>query len=1041
MKRYIFLILASALPLFAVNLSAAVVKYEVVGLAKEDKAAVSLGSTSFLSTKVITGDGEFDFEDVPDGEFQLKITAPGYKVSDTRSILIDQNQVSGLELSTKLEVFPIEPDPSHWEHEWKQNESVEGATMTSHIFSAPEIDFLGKKYVPANVPYYAILRDHYNILLSDKDETWTQEYAYRLVETLKTLPSYYSTRALFILTSDKLTDDIDIEKIDGCEIVAISKDAFVYANPLIVNIEGVRGKFYSKRLHHAMTKFVTDFGKDSSVVNLILTERFGVSINIPDYSKLTSGITNEDEESFQKFEPSELVAIINMFEEMPEGFHKTPYLNYLVRRRDGLIHPIYPDANGVTWCVDNGYIEFMKNDQVPSFSGNNESLDTQMMIIHEKVHFLWGYVIRDDLKKEWIKLGGWYRDSEDSYKWTTADENKFINEFTHEVSPEEDLAVSIAYYIKNPERLLSEARDKYEFIHDRVMHGTRYLSSIPEHLTFEVLNLLPDYDYPGKIIRVNISVDGAPDEDKTITVEIELNHSDRFPADASKAWVRVTGPSFIDESGSLQPNYVDVWLIPDSEGYILRGSAIVSKYAQNGEWTCGPIQIYDNDGNPRYDSNDDCVTDVYINNPLEDLESPVYVPGSLEYEITEGVEEGHAVKYLKVSYEVEENAGVISGYARLANDIKGWYGLVCEGYGTYNEESGKVEIIFILPEFCPTAYYYVKWIESVDMSGISSIVNFSDQAGDEPVKKILIETSNPDTEAPEIDLNRITVTAQPTHPDNPDGETLVTINVYCRDNISGLGLVQYAFRDPKGSVLGNYWFNHENYTGYFFSGDPTAWFRYEITHLLPIGSTPGIWGINSIILHDKAGNERIYNFVETLIFEPDDNDDYVLFADFFDASTLTLSLSSELFEIYEYSYRVLHDDSGKEITGEVIGCENTAENLKVDISKFDPGKLSLFVNIKDNEGKIVSVKSKTLVKDNDIFTNVFSMSGERMLNISTVNGKVYIEGADDNESVKVYSLTGSLIYTGDVKRIRELTLEKGVYIIAFDNYSSKISVL
>ena len=41
--------------------------------------------------------------------------------------------------------------------------------------------------------------------------------------------------------------------------------------------------------------------------------------------------------------------------------------------------------------------------------------------------------------------------------------------------------------------------------------------------TFQVYNLYPDYVYPGRIIRVDIDVQGAPEEDKIVTVEIEIH--------------------------------------------------------------------------------------------------------------------------------------------------------------------------------------------------------------------------------------------------------------------------------------------------------------------------------------------------------------------------------------------------------------------------------------------------------------------------------------------------------------------------------------
>ena len=91
-----------------------------------------------------------------------------------------------------------------------------------------------------------------------------------------------------------------------------------------------------------------------------MTDRYGVSLSPTDYASLTASTTNEDASRFQSFQPSELVSIINMFEEMPSGFHKVQGLNYLIRRVNGAEHPLYPDAPAVAWS-DSGYIEFMES--------------------------------------------------------------------------------------------------------------------------------------------------------------------------------------------------------------------------------------------------------------------------------------------------------------------------------------------------------------------------------------------------------------------------------------------------------------------------------------------------------------------------------------------------------------------------------------------------------------------------------------------------------------------------------------------------------
>ena len=50
---------------------------------------------------------------------------------------------------------------------------------------------------------------------------------------------------------------------------------------------------------------------------------------------------------------------------------------------------------------------------------------------------------------------------------------------------------------------------------------------------------------------------------------------------------------------------------------------------------------------------------------------------------------------------------------------------------------------------------------------------------------IYIETTMPDTDPPELDVNNIYVKATPTNPEAPNGETYVEISFRMKDNISG----------------------------------------------------------------------------------------------------------------------------------------------------------------------------------------------------------------------------------------------------------------
>lgn len=979
------------------------VNYKVQGLLPDRDATVSLGSASWLSTQSVEVDGEYSFSDVPAGLHSLKITAPGYNVPATKLVRVNEAGSVDPQVAIELVVTPMSDDPTHWVHEWQQDESVEGYTKTSYVNNRPEVEFLGKKIVPADVPYASILLENYNIILSEEDCCWTQEYAYRLVETLKTLVAP-EKRTKFILTDEKLTDDIRLEQLEDGDILTVSRDAFTYANPYLVNLDGVRGRFFSKRLHHAMTKFVTNFGSDKGKVDHILTERFGVSINVPDYEALTAGITDEDAGRFQEFGPSELVAIINMYEELPEGFHKTPHLNYLIRRVNGHKHPLYPEAAGVAWPVENGYIEFMSS----AFSGTNEQFDTQRLILHEKSHFLWAFTMGDEVKNDWIELGGWYRDpnagDNPQMGWSTTKTTEFVSAYAHAHNPDEDMAESIAFYLKDPEKLQSRSMGKYEFIRDRIMHGTRYISSIPDYLTFEVLNLNPDYDYPGKIKRVAISVDGAQEEDKTITMEIELNDAEGYQDDASSAIVRISSPVFYDQHGQRQSQFVDLWMNPvDGNGHLLRGSVEVSKYSKNGFWTCGDIRVIDLAGNERFEGRNDCVTNVFICNPLEDTETPEYKSNSLEYQLCEGVDEGHHVQILKVSFEVSDNIGLSHTFCRVDNDYEGWSkggtGLT-DCYGIYNPETGKAEIEFIIPDFYPSANYFVTFIEANDLAGTEMFIPFSESPLDEPIKYIHIDTPTPDYDAPEIDLNRMVVYAEPTHPEAPDGETLVTVNFYGRDNISGFGPLDYWFRDPQGLIHGNYWFYHRNSSGRYFDGDPTVWEHYKITHILPQGSAPGIWGLQQICVNDKAGNERTYNFVETLIFEPDEStDDYVLFTELND-NILTVDFTDTSGSTFGYTWRIINEDTGEEINGatdDAVAKMSAAAKIKavssrrgtdIDLSALSDGRLIVIVNAFDADGNVVAVKSSHLEKGNTGVGNILSHDDNDIVDVVTISGVV-----------------------------------------------------
>ncbi|MDE6555853.1 MAG: hypothetical protein K2K55_02715, partial [Duncaniella sp.] len=732
---------------------------KVTGLESPDVATISIASYTYLETIEVSSNGDYTFTNVPDGTHYVKIESSGYNSNPSKEVIVKNGSVTPSE-PLRLALTKKSENPDEWTFQWEEDGSPAGYTQTSNVNKPVEIEFLGKKIVPADVPSFSILETDYHIYLDNDDETWSQEYAYRLVETLKTLPLNYSDRpyAVFHLTSQFLPDDITVNDMGEGYDVTISKEVFYYANPFLVDLDGVRGRLFSKRLHHALTNFVTDFGNDVNAVNSILSKRFGCEILNINYEELTKNITDETETHFQQFIPSETVSIINMLEELPEGFHATPHLKYLIRRINGMPHPIYPDAAAVAWPVETGYIEFMES----AFGGNNQEFETLRLILHEKSHFLWAFVFSDEIKNEWIKIGGWYEDPNAPQGWSTTKDVEFVSAYAHSKNPNEDMAESIAFYLKNPDMLRSRAPEKYDFICDRIMHGTRYISKIPDHLTFEVLNLFPDYDYPGKIKNLKVTCAGARDEDKTVTVEIELNNVEGYDDSASGAYVRITSPTFICADGTKGSQFVDLRMQPvDASGHILRGSVEISKFSKSGHWTAGDIVISDLQGYQRFEGQNDCVFDLFVNNPMEDIAPPKY-EGGFTYEITDTVIEGHNAKNLQIRFKVSDNVGIQRVLCRLQFPGSTY----CQDYdGEYLTDTGEAIVNIPVTEYFRSGDYYINNITLDDIAGNKKWFTFSKDVNDYPIEYIHIETADPDSSNPEIDLQRMTVYAETTHPE------------------------------------------------------------------------------------------------------------------------------------------------------------------------------------------------------------------------------------------------------------------------------------
>lgn len=831
-----------------------------------DDVSVVLTGDRVLETQTPSSNGRFRFGDLSGGRYQIQVRKPGYQSPAIRTF----NVKSDGSLSQVDRTFRLVPLPSdRWVFHWEDDETEAGHEYASQTFvNQPiEVEFLDQSEELADASAATqLLRDYNVALVNDGDSQWSAEHATRLMRTMETIPQEkrdaYREQSLpasrWYLESGQLADDILIEtRSDGTRDVRIAEDAFINANPKLVRIDGKRGRFFSQKLHHALVRFVTDGGRDERAFERILQERYGVTMQIPSYRNLTVGTTRESASRFQEFHPEEVVQIINMFEEMPQGMHSIEGLKYLVRRLDGTPHPLYDDAAAVAWAAA-GYIEFLDI----AFT-QADIFDVHRLIIHEKVHFLWTFVFPEPLKQDWIDLAGWYQTG--SGEWRTTKSTQFVSAYAHGHNPEEDLAESIPFFILNPDRLRSVALEKYEFIRDRIMHGNVYIPQIRDDLTFEVFNLWPDYVLPGKIKRVDIEVVGLPSEDKNVTIEIELQAEDRVFEGATQAYV----------------SSLDLYLYPGGEntgtpGTILSASTTISRFARSGFHTAGTITLTDAHGNRRHQGPDDFGWQLFINNDpdLAFSSTPQYAPGTIRMSKTQFIPE---VQIVDVSWIVDANPRQIRRrngcYVRMNDEHEDTYSH--DEYGRYDPIDRSCRVRYSLPNHMPDGQYTISYVAVIDILSKFHTTYFGhprhwidakDSVVDERSPHVMLETTRPDTTPPEIDVNRIDLVAEPAYPDRPNGETYVTVTVFARDDISGFSYADLTFRDPQGNSH-RLAIHSETYGGLYSLYEPGEWTRLRKVMFLPAGSAPGIWGLSSMYVRDMVGNTKHYDFVEILHFE------------------------------------------------------------------------------------------------------------------------------------------------------------------------------
>ena len=791
-----------------------------------------------------------------------------------------------------MSLFSETPAIAEWEtttYHWEIGEEPSG--QETAFVPQPievEIENTGINALLSSSASYILSRD-YQVYLSPE---WDEDKAYLLLLALQDMigehevikpgvargrsylpwkqnPSYWILSDTHVAQDIDLGPDVEVE-YGRLRTITIASEAFTYAHPFVAKIDGVRGRYFSRRLWRAVLRFATYIpgeGIEYRVIDATLQERYGVTVHVPDYEVLTG----EPADKFSKFTYEEILGIMIMFEEYPSGMHVTPGLKYLIRRAPD---PFVSDAARANTAA--GYIEFTDNAFIDGITH-----ETQRIILHEKAHFLWSYLFDAQLKADWIELGEWFYEDE---RWMTTNQTEFVSDAAHR-NPNEDMAESIAYYIANPDKLRSRSPTKYEFIQNRIMHGTRYISTIREDLTFVVYNLYPDYVYPGEVVRVDVTVGGDSEGKGEKQVEIEIEtHTENELDYSTGGYVHFRlldgdrfGRGFF--SARLSP-------VGGKQSNILRGRTHVPLDRPKGHYTITKVSTYDVNRLTRYNSGGFGLQ-IYINNIYEeDLSPPEYVPNSAKLSVSDAyTEKNEHFYFVSATWQVKEDR-TLSGstyikpekeeeqdlrpsfYYYLPPHYRGFGdNLVRAGIVRHEGDIWTLKSNFYIPHYMPGGVHELKRLYFQDKKNRKSVwlPDIDDQ-----IQKVTIETKHPDTTTPTLDVNRITVDAEPVNPANPNGETLVTVAYYVKDDISGFEEGHIAIRDPLGGERRyNIWgpYNYYRTSDIYFQGDPNVYRKYTSSIHLPEGSFPGIWGVIGISVTDKARNNIYHDFTEITRFE------------------------------------------------------------------------------------------------------------------------------------------------------------------------------
>lgn len=1054
-KSKLIVILSFFLSIYQVNLYAQnKVVVTLKGLKSGDTALLRIQkSVEEFKFKFVGGTGSdiiHTFDTLSNGKWALSVDAKTYIFPTAAVIQLNNNSFASTVQLTKS------PVDSNFNYQWQDDSSFVGHAQQAYINDKVEIVVLGKaEKVPDDFNSINALNE-YGFLFSDEESKWTSEESFRLYQTLKKFNfqkfgenELVRVKSKWILTDKYIDRDIDFKTVSGVDVITISRAAFTYATPQVVTVDGVKGKFFSKRLFTSLVYYYTDKGTKKDKIAELAKTRYGFEFLAP--SAFLKNLMGETETNFQEFTSDEKIIILSMFEEFPDAMQRQAELKYMVRRVNGQSHPVYPPAPAIAW-VTNNTIEWMES----AFKSQDITY-MQRLVLHEKAHFLWEHTFDKTTQDDWATLGGWYKDPTSGSGWSTNNTTEFVSAYAHLKNPNEDMAESIAFFITNPEAFRSRSLKKFEFVRDRIMKGTRYISVIRPDLTFEVYNLFPDYNYPGKIKRTKLEVVGAPNEDKIVKLEIELNIMNK--AFDGAEWAACT---FFSSIGTLK----GMGLKPiNAEKSILRGEITLSKFAKSGYWIIPQMTIGDLQGNMRLENNSTYGVKCFVNNPLEDVDAPLYVQKSLTMDsvsvklidfsgslavdrcgtCADTITPSNAIK---INFKIDEKNKINPdgrAYARVylpSFDSTDKYNIQpysfdvqINGNGILNDFTDSIktaQFYFPVPDYYPSGFYSVNYLLMMDQALNVRQTFFDKDTANKNLfmppafvnqrslrDSIYIRTKYPDLKPPLLDLNDIQIKATPTNPTSPNGETLFEMWLWIKDEsdfvgkASGFANGYYVLRDPQG--LETYVSMQRDLGNTFYNIKPDSsiygYKRYYFKTLLPVGSPPGLWGVSAIGLNDRAQNKKYYSFVEYVRFDVEQSKvlQVTPFVEILGKRVNSKNVDSVAVKIgckscmnQNYRIRMYSSMGGSSVVSEGKMTKDTITVSNLNLKGVNDGVLYATVFMLDSTRALIGTGKATYTKDATVPTNYNLTPNRSLLGKSNLDSFIVaIKSVEINSSNQV----------------------------------------